>query len=75
MERVERVGCDTLVLRTRQVGPNSWCCGVYERVDPQTGDLRADLFAFEVFGETEMESVETALHETHEPAHQLTAHR
>jgi len=43
---------------------------VYQRLDSQAGDL----FAFAVFGESELESVATALHERHEPNHQLSLH-
>ena len=64
MERVETIGFDSYLLRTRQVGPNSWCCDVYERLAFNTEDFFVvDEFAFQVFGESETESVATALHE------------
>lgn len=66
MERVEVVGTNTFVLRTRQLGPHTWCCDVYERHEDAAG---VELFAFEDFGETEIEAIAMALHDAHEPAY------
>ncbi len=63
MERVEVVSGNILVLRTRQLGPQSWCCDVFER----RGDESSELFVFEDFGESEMEAIAMALHDAHEP--------
>jgi len=63
MERVEVVGGSTFVLRTRQLGPNCWCCDVYERIESQS----IETFAFEDFGESEIEAIAMALHDAHEP--------
>jgi len=65
MERVEVVGSNTFVLVTKQLGPNCWCCDVYERHDNEP----VDLFAFEDFGESEIEAIAMALHDAHEPAY------
>ena len=54
MERVEVVGSNTFVLRTRQLGPHCWCCDVYERREQ---DETVELFAFEDFGESEIEAI------------------
>ena len=37
MERVEVVGGNVFVIRTRQVGPDWWCCDLYERVETEEG--------------------------------------
>ncbi len=63
MERVEVVGSNTFVLRTKQLGPHSWCCDVYERHDGES----IELFAFEDFGESEIEAIAMALQDAHEP--------
>ena len=60
MERVEVVGSNTFVLRTRQLGPHCWCCDVYERREQ---DETVELFAFEDFGESEIEAIAMALQE------------
>lgn len=39
MERVEVVGVNTFVLHTKQLGPNCWCCDMYERHDNTAADL------------------------------------
>ena len=65
MERVEVVGSEVLILQTRQLGPECWCCGVYERHHSDPG---VD-FVFEDFGATEMEAIAMALHDAHEPNH------
>jgi hypothetical protein len=67
MDRVEAIGSDTMVLRTRQLGPNSWCCDVYER-HPSNPE---ESFVFEDFGETESEAIEMALYDAHEPIQHL----
>jgi hypothetical protein len=59
MERVEVVGSHTFVLRTRQLGPTCWCCGVFERRHGVGGG--ADEFLFEDFGESELEALAMAL--------------
>lgn len=63
MERVEVVGSNTFVLRTRQLGPHTWCCDVYERLENET----IELFAFEDFGESEIEAIAMALQDAQEP--------
>ncbi len=65
MERVEMVGSNTYVLRTRQLGPNCWCCDVYERLASKD----AEAFVFEDFGESEIEAIAMALSDAHEPSH------
>jgi hypothetical protein len=61
MERVEMVAGSTFVLRTRQVGPERWCCDVYSReVQEQT-----DRFLLEDFGDSELEAIAMALSEVH----------
>ena len=69
MERVEMVGRHVFVLRTKQLGPHTWCCDVYERQESEA----AELFIFEDFGESEIEAIAMALHDAHEP-HYLTRH-
>jgi|YelNatPaOPRAMG01_1025707.scaffolds.fasta_scaffold00684_5 hypothetical protein len=59
MERVEVVGPNTLVLRTRQLGPNSWCCDVYRREIP-AGE---EIFILEGFGESEIEALAMAMYD------------
>jgi len=49
MERVEVVGDEVFILRTRQLGPQCRCCDLYERVDCD-GD--SEEFLFEDFGES-----------------------
>ena len=56
MERVEVLGLNTFVLRTRQLGPNCWCCDVWERKLEAEGT-----FVLEDFGESELEAVAMAL--------------
>jgi hypothetical protein len=63
MERVEVIGRNTFVLRTKQLGPHSWCCDVYERQENESFEL----FVFEDFGESEIEAIAMALHDAHEP--------
>ncbi|HEY2486625.1 MAG TPA: hypothetical protein VGI36_15875 [Candidatus Binataceae bacterium] len=70
MERVEVVGSNTFVLRTRQLGPHCWCCDVYERREQ---DETVELFAFEDFGESEIEAIAMALQDAHEPSY-LNSH-
>jgi hypothetical protein len=69
MERVEVVGINTFVLRTRQLGPNSWCCDMYER---HMGGV-PESFVLEDFGESEIEAIAMAMTDAHEPYH-LTHH-
>lgn len=64
MERVEVVGSSTFVLLTRQLGPRTWCCDMYERLDDQ------DSFLLEDFGESEIEAIAMAMADAHEPSHQ-----
>jgi hypothetical protein len=72
MERVESVGREVFVLRTRQLGPTSWCCDLYERFDRDGG---AEEFLFEDFGESEIEAIAMALHDAHESSHQRDQYR
>jgi hypothetical protein len=65
MERVEVVGSNTFVLHTRQLGPNCWCCDMYERHD----NAQADSFVLEDFGESEIEAIAMAMTDAHEPKH------
>lgn len=67
MERVEVVGSSTFVLRTRQLGPDCWCCDMYER---RSADL-PESFVLEDFGASEIEAIAMALTDAHEP-HLLT---
>jgi hypothetical protein len=69
MERVEVVGRNTFVLRTRQLGPNTWCCDMYERHEGEV----LESFVLEDFGESEIEAIAMALTDAHEP-HHLTHH-
>ncbi len=64
MERVELVSGSTYVLRTRQLGPASWCCDVYERFESA-----GESFVFEDFGESEIEAFAMALSDAFEPNH------
>ncbi len=57
MERVEVVGANTFVLRTQQLGPNSWSCDVFRR-RPEEGD---ETFLLKDFGESELEAFAMAL--------------
>jgi hypothetical protein len=61
MERVEMVGANVFVLRTRQVGATCWCCGVWERHAEQVADQPQDIFVLEDFGENELEAIAMAL--------------
>jgi hypothetical protein len=72
MERVEVVGREVFVLRTRQLGPNCWCCDLYERCEVHGG---AEEFLFEDFGESETEAIAMALHDAHESGYQRTHYR
>jgi hypothetical protein len=63
MERVEVVGANTFVLLTKQLGPNCWCCDMYERHGT------ADSFVLEDFGESEIEAIAMAMTDAHEPLH------
>jgi hypothetical protein len=63
MERVEVVGPNTFVLRTRQLGPNVWCCDMYER---HPGD-EPESFVLEDFGGSEIEAIAMAMTGAHEP--------
>jgi hypothetical protein len=58
MERVEVVGNHVFVLRTRQVGPQCWCCELYEKREGADG---GEAFLFEEFGESELEAFAMAL--------------
>jgi hypothetical protein len=62
MERVELMGANTFVLRTRQLGADSWCCDVYER--PAANGTEEN-FLLEGFGESELEAVAMALSDAH----------
>ncbi len=72
MERVEVVGGNVFVVKTRQLGPHSWCCDLYERVEADNGD---EAFLFEDFGESEGEAIAMALSDAHEPNHVLHHYR
>ena len=65
MERVEVVGSEVFILRTKQIGPDHWCCDVYERHQSDPGVE----FMFEDFGTTEIEAIAMALADAHEPSH------
>jgi hypothetical protein len=65
MERVELVGGSVYVLRTRQLGPASWCCDVYERFETE----QSESLVFEDFGESEIEAFAMAMGDAHEPNH------
>jgi hypothetical protein len=71
MERVEVVGCNIFVLRTKQLGPNSWCCDLFERYENPEGE---ESFLFEEFGESEIETIAMALSDAQEPQHQHHLH-
>lgn len=72
MERVEVVGDEVFILRTRQLGPQCWCCDLYERFDRDGG---FEEFIFEDFGESEMEAIAMVLHDAHDPSHQHNHYR
>jgi hypothetical protein len=65
MERVEVVGGNTFVVRTRQLGPTCWCCDLYECVS----DDGIEAFVLEDFGESEIEAIAMALSDAHETNH------
>jgi len=62
MERVEVLGANTFVLRTRQLGPNCWCCDLWERKQEAE-----ETFVLEDFGESEIEAVAMALSDAYQP--------
>ncbi len=66
MERVEVVGGNVFVIRTRQLGPDCWCCDLYERVET---DSSVEAFVLEDFGHSEIEAIGMALSDAHEPNH------
>jgi hypothetical protein len=66
MERVEVVGGNVFVLRTRQLCPDYWCCDLYERVETDNG---VEAFLLEDFGESEIEAIAMALSDAHETNH------
>ncbi|MGH7812711.1 MAG: hypothetical protein ACREQI_01735 [Candidatus Binataceae bacterium] len=70
MERVEVVGGNIFVLRTKKLGPVSWCCDLYERCESVQG---CDGFLLEDFGESEIEAIAMALSDAHEP-HRVNEH-
>ena len=63
MERVEVVGGEVFILRTRQLAPDCWRCDLYERCEIHGG---IEEFLFEDFGETEMDAIAMALNDAHE---------
>ncbi|HUO05472.1 MAG TPA: hypothetical protein VMU16_09775 [Candidatus Binataceae bacterium] len=63
MERVEVVCGNVFVLRTKQLGPNCWCCDLYERDEISAEN---ELFLLEDFGESENEAIAMALSDAHE---------
>jgi hypothetical protein len=69
MERVEVVGGNVFVVRTRQLSPTCWCCDLYERVEEEAGVEVIEAFVLEEFGESEMEAIAMALSDAHEPNH------
>jgi hypothetical protein len=71
MERVEMVGGNVLVMRTRQLGPNSWCCDLYER--HEAAHLSEE-FLFEEFGESENEAIAMALADANDPSYLHSHH-
>lgn len=64
MERIEIVGGNVFVLRTRQLSPDWWCCDLYERTDCES-DIEE--FLLEDFGGSENEAIAMALCDAHEP--------
>ncbi len=72
MERVEVVGDEVFILRTRQLGPQCWRCDLYERLDRDGG---FEEFLFEDFGESETEAIAMALQDAHDPSHQHNHYR
>lgn len=66
MERVEVVGGNVFVIRTRQLSPDWWCCDLYERVET---DAAVEAFVLEDFGQSEIEAIGMALSDAHDPAH------
>jgi hypothetical protein len=65
MERVEVVGGNVFVVRTRQLSETCWCCDLYECVN----DDGIEAFVLEEFGGTELEAIGMALCDAHEPNH------
>jgi hypothetical protein len=65
MERVEMVGANVFVLRTRQLGPTCWCCDVWERHQDHAPFELEDVFLLEDFGESELEAIAMALSDAH----------
>jgi len=72
MERVEVVGGNVFVIRTRQLSPDWWCCDLYERVETEAG---VAAFVLEDFGQSEIEAIGMALSDAHEPNHVQHHHR
>jgi hypothetical protein len=72
MERVEVVGGEVFVLRTRQLGPTCWCCDLYERCEDHGG---TEEFLFEDFGESELEAIAMALNDAHDASLQRPRYR
>ncbi len=72
MERVEVVCGNVFVIRTRQLGPDCWCCDLYERVETDAG---VEAFVLEDFGQSEIEAIGMALSDAHEPNHIQHHHR
>ena len=64
MERVEVLGANTFVLLTKQLGPNCWCCDMYEHHD----NTQDDSFVLEDFGESEIEAIAMAMSDAHDPS-------
>ncbi len=59
MERMETVGCHDVFVKTRQLGPNSWVCDIFECCD----GVHPDELLLEQFGESELEAMAMALTE------------
>ena len=59
MERMEHVGHQSVFLKTRQLGPNSWVCDVFECMD----GIHPQALLLEQFGESELEAFAMALTE------------
>ena len=69
MERVEMVGANLFVLRTRQLSATCWCCDVWEKHPDHAPHELEETFLLEDFGESELEAVAMALSDAHVHGH------
>jgi hypothetical protein len=61
MERLEVIGEHSVLVQTRQLGPNSWVCDLFRCAD----GVHPEGLLLEHYGESELEAVSMALTEAH----------